>query len=359
MRRQHLESFKPVCPVCRSAPDQFSALELAVVIKEDDEHVVEGLLHCSNKNCQREYPIIDGIPLIIKDIRTYLTENAFQVFQRSDLSETLESVMGDCLGHGSTFDAIRQHLSSYAWDHYADLDPDEPSGDAKPGSMIRLLERGLELADVSSAEPGPILDAGCSVGRSTFALAAKLNRPVLGIDLNFPMLRLAGRVLREGIVRYPRRRVGVVYDRRKFPVSFRNSRHVDFWACDATALPFADNQFSAAVSMNLLDCVHSPVEFLTSLAAVLREDGPAIIASPYDWSASATAAEGWIGGHSQRGPDAGASEPLLRKLLTPGQPQSLQRLRLVAEDNCRWHVRMHDRSMVSYESHLVVARKCC
>ncbi|QEG01470.1 hypothetical protein Mal15_55460 [Stieleria maiorica] len=343
--------------MCRVARGQFHLLDLATVIKEVDDHIVEGLLHCSDRNCQREYPIIDGVPLIIRDIRSYLSDNLFQVCQRTDLSETIESVLGDCGGHGSVFDAIRQHVSSYAWDHYGDLDPDEPPGDPRPGSMLRVLRRGIALSGLESDRPDSMLDVGCSVGRSTFTLAETLDRPVLGIDLNLPMLRVAARALREGVVRYPRRRVGIVYDRREFPVSFRCADRVDFWACDATALPFAEESIGAALSLNVLDCVHSPMEFLSSLGAVLQPNGRAVIASPYDWSSSATPIEGWIGGHSQRGPDRGASESILRQILTPGHPQAIQSLRLIAENNCPWHVRMHDRSVVSYDSHLVVAQK--
>ncbi|QDV42195.1 hypothetical protein Enr13x_20380 [Stieleria neptunia] len=358
MRRQHLETFQPVCPVCRAATGQIHFLELATVIKEVDDHIVEGLLHCSNIQCQREYPIIDGVPLIIRDIRSYLSENVFQVCQRTDLSETIESVLGDCCGHGSTLDAIRQHISCYGWDHYGDLDPEESPVDPKPGSMLRVLQHGLELSELKSADLQTVLDVGCSVGRGTFALAEELDRPILGVDLNFPMLRIAAGALRDGVVRYPRRRVGVVYDRREFPVTFPSAHLVDFWACDATALPFVEQSVDAAFSMNLLDCVHSPMEFLAALGSVLKPGGSAVLACPYDWSSSATSMEGWLGGHSQRGPGAGASEPVLRQLLSPDHPQSLTTLRLVVEDNGPWHVRMHDRNVVSYDSHLVVAQKC-
>lgn len=357
MRPQHFEIVKPVCPVCSTTTGQHHPLEIARVDQELDDQIIEGILHCSNADCQREYPIIDAIPLIIRDIRSYLAENAFQVFQRSDLGETIESVMGDCCGPESVFNSVRQQLSSYTWDHYGDLDPDETEDAPRPGTMLRVLQQGLEMADPPSIKSGPIIDIGCSVGRSTFALAEKFDRPVLGIDLNFPMLRMASQVLQEGIVNYSRRRVGIVYDRRLFPVSFRNKKQVDFWACDATALPFVANQFAAAVSMNLLDCVHSPLEFLSSLGTVLAENGKAVIASPYDWSPAATSLEGWLGGHSQRGPEAGASEPVLRRLLTPGNPQAIEKLELLGELDANWTVRMHDRSSISYRSHLVVARK--
>ena len=102
--------------------------------------------------------------------------------------------------------------------------------------------------------------------------------------------------------------------------------------------------------------MHSPLDFLSSLVAVLKVGCPVILSCPYDWSVSATPVEGWLGGHSQRGPDAGASEPVLRRLLTPGSPQSIPGLRLIAESDADWHVRLHDRSAVSYNSHLVIAR---
>lgn len=357
MQRLHFETLQPVCPVCRAGDVGLHALGIAEVCKETQGHIIEGLLHCRNLNCQHEYPIIDGIPIIVRDVRSYLADNYAQICSRTDFSPIIESVIGDCCGGGSNFDAIRQQLSSYVWDHYGDLDPEETAGEPRPGSMLRVLERGLELTDTFAPNTGPMIDIGCSVGRSTFALAEKFGCPVLGIDLNFPMLRLAGQILRDGFVRYSRRRVGLVYDRREFSVSLGNRDQVDFWACDATALPLVDQKFGAAVSMNLLDCVHSPMEFLSSLAAVLKPDSPAVIACPYDWSVSATTVEGWLGGHSQRGPDAGASEPVLRRLLTPGQPQSIDQLQLIAEDNVPWHVRMHDRSVVTYTSHVVATHR--
>ena len=46
---------------------------------------------------------------------------------------------------------------------------------------------------------------------------------------NFAMLRLASRALRQGRMRYARRRVGLVYDREEREVAV--SELVDFWCC--------------------------------------------------------------------------------------------------------------------------------
>src|SRR5262245_51930015 len=309
-------------------------------------------------------------------------------------------MLGDCCGPGSAFEQTRQHLSSYVWDHYADLDPKETNSEPRPGSMVRHLEIALAVASgvspavetgvvpggegapgerdaTSSLNPdgslstklrrtldpprirGLVLEAGCSVGRGAFALAERTDGLVLGVDLNFAMLRQASEVLRLGTVRYPRRRVGLVYERREFQAHFANREKVDFWACDASTLPFPHERFSLAVNLNLLDCVISPREFLVSLGSVLKLRGKAVLACPYDWSIAATPLEAWLGGHSQRSPMGGSPEAVLRALLTPGaHPSSVNTLKLTAErENLTWHVRLHDRSAMAYKVHLIVAER--
>jgi SAM-dependent methyltransferase len=339
-------------------------LRLAEVAREADGHILEGALHCTNTQCLREFPIIDGIPLIVANIRQYVSDNILPIFGRADLTAFTESMVGDCCGPSSPYDLIRQHLSSYAWDHYGDLDPGEASAEPRPGSVLRILQQGCDLlrSHDGAAAPGlagPILDAGCSVGRSTFALAERTDDLVLGVDLHFAMLRVAAGILRSGVARYPQRRVGLVYDRREFPVEFRNLDRVDFWACDVTALPFPPATLKLATALNLLDCVAAPREMLIALGRVLASGGKALLTCPYDWSVGATPLEAWLGGHSQRAASEGSSIELLRLLLQPGaHPAAVQTLRLAGElDNLPWHVRLHDRSVMTYKTHMVVAEK--
>ena len=354
MKRGHFEAIGPLCAVCRRA-GLTSPLVIARVIREEGGDILEGVLQCSEARCQREAPIIDGIPILVEALRAYVAQSIFPILRRGDLSGTIESILGDCCGPGSAFDQGRQHLSSYASGHYGDLDPGEPKG-PRP-SILGLLDQGLALA--GPPDQGPILDAGCAVGRSTFELAERCDRLVLGIDLNFSMLQVAARAMRAGEIRHPLRRVGLVYDERAFRVSFPRAEAVDFWVADAANLPFPDGVFSLAVGLNLLDCLPSPLEHLLSLARVLAPGARAILSTPYDWSPAATPVEGWIGGHSQRGPEGGDSATALRLLLTPGaHPASLGDLRLVAEsDAIPWQVRLHDRSAVHYQTHLLVTER--
>jgi SAM-dependent methyltransferase/uncharacterized protein YbaR (Trm112 family) len=354
VRRRHFETLEPCCPRCRAQGAGDHRLRLAAVLDEAGGDVRSGILHCPNPACLREYPILDGVPLLVPDVQRYVADNLAYLNARADLPPALASLLGDCAGPNSPFDVERQHLSIYAWDAFADLDPQEPRGAGpSPGAVVRCLERGIELA--GDRREAPVIDVGCAVGRSTFELAARVDGLVLGVDLSVPMLRLAQGVLRNARVRYPRRRVGVVYDVREFPASFPGNERVDFWACDALALPFADGAFAQAIALNVIDCVASPLELLGGLARVLREGSSAVLSTPYDWSPGATAPQAWIGGHSQRADDAGASEPMLRRLLRGGgHPLEIRELRLVGEvEHVPWHARLHERSVVTYDTHLL------
>lgn len=355
MRRLHFEALRPVCPVCRGAGRGDQPLVLGPVARETDGDVLEGMLRCTGAACLREYPIIDGIPLLIADLRGYVAGAVDQITARDDLSPVTESLLGDCCGPGSPYVTAREHLSAYAWDHYGDLDPDEGDSDARPGSARRVLERALALGEPLPG--GPVIDIGCSVGRTSFELAGHTGGLVLGVDLSFSMLRVAGDILRTGQVRYPRREVGVVYGRRAFTADFDGRERVDFWACDAAALPFPDASFGLATSLNVVDCVQSPVDALRDQIRVLAPGGRAVITTPYDWSPGATPMEAWLGGHSQRGEAGGAAEPVLRALLTPGaHPASLPAVRLVSEElRVPWQVRLHGRGVMTYHVHVAVA----
>ncbi len=330
-------------------------MALATIHAERDGDVLAGILHCPNPACRHEYPIIDGIPIIVPALRPLLAERGIELLMRDDLDPALESLVGDALGPGSWLDAMRQTVSTYAWDGWADLDPAEaPPGDGpQPGAGRRCLARLLELAGPVTV--GRALDIGCGAGRTAFDLAARHpDALVLGIDINLALLRLARRAA-TGILSYSRRRIGLVYDRRCFAVSLAGADRVDFWACDALALPFAPDIADIGVALNLLDCVAEPPRLLAGLAGAVRPDGRVLLATPYDWSARATPVETWIGGHSQRADHAGAAEPFLRRLLAQGEhPQSVPGLMLLAEDLAwPWQTRLHDRAAVQYRSHLL------
>lgn len=349
MRRSHFETLRPICPRCRIDGREAGKLVLASVLEETDGGVQSGILHCPHDNCRQEYPIIDGVPIIVPDVRTFIRNSQAAILRRKDIPAELGSLIGDAIGPGTEYDTTRQHLSIYCWGHYADFDPEEHD---EPGAMQSLLNACWSLDPEMSA---PALDLGCSIGRATFELAARIDGITLGVDLNFAMLRKAQEVMQTGRLRYDRRRIGIVYDEREFEIDLPAAGQVDFWACDALALPISDERFGGIVALNVIDCVSSPRDLLAAVKDALRPGSSGIVATPYDWSPTATQVEGWIGGHSQRGRDAGAGEPILRDLLSErNHPRSVEGLSLRREiESTQWTTRLHNRSAVHYQTHIV------
>jgi SAM-dependent methyltransferase/uncharacterized protein YbaR (Trm112 family) len=350
MRLAHLDAFRPICLHCRRTAKAETRLALTWSEPAVDGHVIWGILGCAA--CGMEYPIVDGVPFLVPDLRAYVAQALPLLMARDTMPAAVESLLGDAAGPGSALDSVRQSVSSYAWDHYGDLDPQETSP-AQPGAVLRCLDAGWALLPQPPA--GPVLDLGCGPGRTSFALAQRTGGLVLGVDLHAPLIRLAAHILRDGRIDYPRRRIGLVYDRRTFPVDLPGRDRVDFWAADAAALPFPDASCGLAVGLNLIDCLGAPATGLAAIGGVLADGAPTILATPYDWSGVTTPVENWIGGHSQRGPHGGAAEPLLRMLL---QGDAASGLTLLAEiDDAPWQVRMHERAVMRYASHLIVARR--
>jgi len=302
-----------VCPTCRSAP-----LEITHTASANDERLLDGMLGC--EACGASFPVLDGIPVLVPDPRSFLAQNVLLAVAR-DLPEPLAAWIGEASGQNSAWDANRQHLSSYGHDHYG------PEG----GRATALLE---------AARPpggGLALDLGCGPGAATHALA-KDHELVLGLDLHLGLLRLAHQVLRSGVARFPVRELGVRYrpvDRR---IGLEHPERVDFWCCDASTLPLADGVANTAISMNLVDCVPSPPLHLEELGRVLAPGGHAVLATPFDWAPHVTPQSAWLD------PDG----------LVAALPESLA---VSSRQDHPWGVYVHGRRTSRYDALLLGLRK--
>ncbi len=357
MRYSHLEALAPVCPACLHGSGNVSPVKVATAAIEVGGHLLQGILRCDDPACSREYPVLDGIPYLVPDVRTYVADNLLGLLARDDLCEPLEDLIGDCCGQGGAVDATRGLLSTYGAGHYGGEAADDGATTDAPDDVATLTRRLLELGGGGAS--GHAIELGCSVGRSSFELAQHGAGLVLGVDVDPAMLRVASRALREGRISYPRRRGGIVYERRERSATFPGADRVDFWGCDATALPFADGTFGTVLAQNTLDSVRAPLRLLQEVGRVLGKGGELMLSTPYEWVASVTPIEAWMGGHSPRGDGEGRSEAILRKLLTPGaHPQSVETLALQAQQaSVPWRLRMHDRHAIEFQVHLLVARR--
>jgi len=360
MRRAHFEALKPICPRCRSQENVLAPLNLSEVTLENVDFILEGLLVCSNKQCGNEYPIIFGIPIIVPNIREFLKNNFLAITSHTEFSPLIDSVLGDAMGPGAEYNNTRHHISSYGWDHYGDLAPEGEFEDenhaAKPGSAINCLKAGLSLLP---QEPQiPILDVGCALGRTSFELAKKCDGLTLGIDINFSKLRIAQRVLQEGVVSFPLKKLGVAFEQHEYPVDFSHKHHVDFWLCNALVLPFSHSTFHFASLLNVLDVVPAPKILLTTISNILSTGGNAVFSTPYDWSPPVSM-DSWIGGKKVHQAFKGDSVQILRSLFsTEQQIGEFNKLKIIGEiEHQPWFVRVHKRRIVNYDTHVFACEK--
>lgn len=343
MQLSHFEALTPICPVCLLAGRPQARLRILHVERGDSHRIDEGALSCTA--CQFEYPILDGIPLIMANVRDVVRTQMPALLQRDDVSSYAASLFGDCAGPDSEFERDRYRIGAYAHAHWSDA----------PHGAGALSHAALALAPKPE---GVWLDIGCSLGRSAVELVRAGAGLVAALDLNLGMLRAFAQLLRTGKIRYDLRRVGVVYDRCELQIDLPPNAHerIAVWACDALALPFAAGTVQGALSINLIDCMQFPVNHLIEAARTLASGAHLVLSSPFDWSPLATPFEAWIGGHSQRGPLAGSSQAELERILGPSDPGNLG-LRLTGTSEAAWAVHVHERATMQYRAFLAAARK--
>jgi len=344
----HFEQLRPVCPLCRLSRGIESFLSIGQNAKEDNGEILEGSLICSNRICQREHPIIDGIPVVLADASSWLNNQVLGVLRRDDLGDFIESLLGDLSGHASPLDRDRGNNAIYAHSHWAKNTPSYPI----------LFDAAMQL--LARPPKGVWIDIGCSLGRGAFELAKTTGNLVVGLDLNFSMLRMAQRIRRTGRVSYRSRRVGLVFDSHDYVLPDYPVDQISFWCADVAILPFAANTFDGSICMNMLDCVQSPLGLLFELGRITKPSSESILCTPFDWAAGATEPAAWIGGHSQRStPHQGSSRAELKRFLSPGNEAGIDTGLFIEadQDNVTWRLQTHERSTTEYDVYFARLRR--
>ncbi|OYX88165.1 MAG: hypothetical protein B7Y84_09430 [Azorhizobium sp. 32-67-21] len=325
MRLGHFEALRPLCPACR-ARGQDRPLTLVAEAGTDSD-ITAGVLVCRD-GCEQAFPIIDGIPILMPDLAGWLASNLHLVQQSDIAGAAAEAVVGALAGPDSAFNIVRQQQSTYGHSHYGDLADGSACLDV-PGGAVSLLHAGLGPGPLP---PGPVLDIGCAVGGGVFGLCAMTDGPVLGIDVNWPLLKIARSACDTGRVTFPFRQTGVHYDRRSGVLPGENHHKADVWVADALALPFAAGTFGQVVSLNVLDCISDPVRMVAELARSLASGGGYLVSTPFDWASHATPVHLWIAD----------TDGVVKVLEQSG-------LKLLQIQEAEWKLRLHALSVMTYQ----------
>jgi uncharacterized protein YbaR (Trm112 family) len=315
-----------VCPGCRT----LSADRLDVRTLEDHGDT----LACE---CGRRYPVVDGIPIVMKDASAYVREEIATIVE-GDISPEVAALLAEDGPDEAPYPRMLEHLSIYLDAHWGDRAQPPP----EPGYALAPI-----VARVA-ARPrvGLAVELGCSVGRVLAELPAER---AVGIDMHIGALRRARRILAGERVAYARRIVGRHYTPAAIaagPSVPAVGRHL--LCSDVLDPPLLPEAFDRVVALNMLDSVPHPMQLLAVIDGLCAPGGEIILASPYQWQSSVMAEHERFGGADPAAAVAG--------ILSGGH--GLRRTYTVEDEaEIPWTLRRDARSSVTYRTHYVRARK--
>jgi 5-histidylcysteine sulfoxide synthase/putative 4-mercaptohistidine N1-methyltranferase len=180
----------------------------------------------------------------------------------------------------------------------------------------RCAQLVIDAARMQHVELKRILDIGCAVGGSTFALAEQSGAATLGVDLSGSFIRTALELKNNGSLRYKQSEEGDIASWREARVESQIAREKsDFRRADACALPPDFVDYDAVLMANLLCRVPSPMSVLQRMSGargVVRRGGLLVMTTPFSWLPEYTPREVWLGGFETSGSEVWSEETLLR-----------------------------------------------
>ncbi len=332
-----------VCPACRTRTREsrdMHTLAVARTFRATGDEIEEGSLRCENAACKREYPIIDGVPLVVPDLAAFLRSEAAAVVER-DLTPEAAGLLALAGPDDAPVARLLEHLSIYLDAHWGDRATPPPDGVAF--GMAQLASR---VAHRSEARVERAVELGCSVGRAVAELARGADL-VVGVDVQFGALRRARRILSGQPLPYARRLSGRHYGAAVTRGEDLGGRVT--WVCaDALDPPLVPGAFGRVAALNLLDSVRTPKQLLSVVDGLCANGGELLLCSPYTWQTGVVDEDARLGGA-----DPGAD--LITRLR---EGTELEAPYTIEEQvDLAWSLRRDARSVVSYATHFVRARK--
>ena len=351
-----VESLPPLlCPRCRrpaASPPQAARLVPSGV---------GDTLGCANALCGARYPVLDGVPVVLRDLESFLSHQGLPALVPLVGDEALEL----CLSHLAPEDPVRvarQSLAAAAGTAlgaFLDRPPvgwRAPDLDAAPTAGAPL-ERWLDewVADRATSA----IDIGCGPGAATFALLAR-GLAVTALDVLLQPLRLLRRLATDGAAEVPLRILGSRYRRTtcRLPAAPGSDR-LQVLAADALEPPLPAEHFDVAHLGNVLDNARSPLHLLGQADALLAPGGRLLLTCAAAYRADVTPEAEWLGATARSGADAPSPPERLRAVLEgrdPRLPHLSYRL-LDERVGLEWIVYPDDATRVVYTVHAIVAEK--
>jgi SAM-dependent methyltransferase len=326
-----LDNITLVCPRCRrpdlpEMPDP--VLRLHQVKETRGDYIIDGTLICSNADCSKQYPIIHGVPCILRNdeaIALIKAHAADQAFQDDALLPTYLD---------ASYDALCR--------------PPRVFIDSLSNTLYRQTLRGMITS--MRSHTGIAADLGCSVGWFAFELARCFNY-VIGIDTKFNHLAIAAALQRgeEIVFKRPVRSLAAE------PVKLNHTEvsNLCFILADALDPPLTACSMDFVSALNLIDSISNPLILIGQMDAMLKHGGKLLITSPFTWNRDITPESCWL--------EEPETSPLiiLRELLEGiRMPQNDFTYRIVREElNIPWILPVSANQMSLFRTQVMLAEK--
>jgi SAM-dependent methyltransferase len=327
-----LDRITLVCPRCRrpdlpERPDP--VLKLHQVKEKRGEFIFDGTLICSNPLCRQQYPIIQGVPCILRNNEAIALLIEAQSADQSYPHDALLSTYLDACYESSCIPPRVYH-------------------DSLSNAFFKQTLRSMFTAPIS--HHGIAADLGCSVGWFAFELAAHHNA-VIGIDTKFSHLAVAAALQRgeEIVFQRPLRSLASESVKLNCP----GASNLCFILADALDPPLTADSIDFVSALNLIDSISHPLILLGQMDAMLRQGGKLLVASPFTWNRDICPESRWI-----EDPETTPLKMLKELLKGERMPENGFDYLIVKEElNIPWTLPVSDNHLDLFKTQIVLAAK--